>query len=160
MSEPPPPTTSKPEPDKEFLLALYKDQGDELRSRSQAEHLYTAAALGAFGAVSWGVAGLPGKSCASAIAGLVAAAGVFFVAETVIKKITGDHGNYALAKKARADISKRLTGLVNCADLIPEGAQDANTGPGYLDSIKIVHVSRWAAIAFCVAIAILKAIAG
>ena len=40
-------------PSKDVLLALLPEIGSALRARSEPEHLYTAAALGGFGAVAW-----------------------------------------------------------------------------------------------------------
>src|SRR5262245_35400829 len=40
------------------LIALLAEESTQLRFRSQGEHLYTAACLGAYGAFAWGVAAL------------------------------------------------------------------------------------------------------
>jgi hypothetical protein len=37
-----------------LLLTLLSEVTNELRSRRDPEHLYTAAAIGGFGAVTWG----------------------------------------------------------------------------------------------------------
>ena len=39
----------------DFSLMMLTEMGQELRNRTQAEHLYTAATIGSFGAAIWGV---------------------------------------------------------------------------------------------------------
>jgi hypothetical protein len=49
------------DPRQELLLGLLHEIGAGMRLRTEPEHLYTAASIAGFGAVSWGIAALPIK---------------------------------------------------------------------------------------------------
>jgi hypothetical protein len=40
----------------DILLAMLTELGQQERSRRDPEHIFTAAVIGAFGAIAWGVA--------------------------------------------------------------------------------------------------------
>ena len=82
-------------------LEWLKELGADLRARTQAEYLYTAAALALFGGVCWGVAALPKTGCWVAI-------GVAAVAVLISWKIAADHETYRTIWKARGIIIKRV----------------------------------------------------
>jgi hypothetical protein len=78
-------------------LEWLKEQGADLRARTQAEYLYTAAALAFYGGVCWGVGAAP-KS------GLLVAVGIAFVAGLISWKIAADHRTYSRIWRARGII--------------------------------------------------------
>ena len=82
-------------------LEWLKELGADLRARTQAEYLYTAAALALYGGVCWGVAALPKTGCWVAI-------GVAAVAVLISWKIAADHETYRTIWKARGIIINRL----------------------------------------------------
>ena len=92
-----------------------KEQGADLRARTQAEYLYTAAALAFYGGVCWGIGALP-KS------GWLAAIGVFIVAGLVSWKVYADHRTYRKIWLARGIIIRRLepSDLPPHSSLFPE----------------------------------------
>jgi hypothetical protein len=75
-------------------LEWLKEQGADLRARTQAEYLYTAAALAFYGGVCWGVGAVP-KS------GLPVAIGILIVAVLISGKIAADHRTYSRIWRAR-----------------------------------------------------------
>jgi hypothetical protein len=75
--------------DTSIRLELLKEQGADLRARTQAEYLYTAGALALFGGVCWGIP--PQQSCGSRV---LFAIGVVIVATLISWKIVADHEAY------------------------------------------------------------------
>jgi hypothetical protein len=163
----------------EVQLEWLKEQGADLRARTQAEYLYTAAALAFYGGVCWGVATLP-KS------GWLAVIVVVIVALLIAWKIDADHWTYRRIWIARGIIIKRLDEELSLeASFFPEPKDDdplkwpfnfkwlelgkwltdwltdkvfiPNTpkglrgepGPGYLISIVIVVGAGFVAALFC-----------
>lgn len=94
---------SSPSDHKDLQLNLLTELSAALRGRSEPEHLYTAAALGGFGAVAWGVAALqPEKYLSKAIyqrPGGVAALGTLLVATAIVLKICREHREICGDKK-------------------------------------------------------------
>src|SRR2546427_35418 len=82
-----------------LLFAIFEDLGEEVRKRRDPEYIYTAAAVGGFGAVSWGVASLSGANPQRILSGWadppsVAAFLTGGLAAAVIFKIIKDHRVY------------------------------------------------------------------
>jgi hypothetical protein len=142
---------------KDVLLVLLKELGDALRSRSEPEHLYTAAAVGGFGAVAWGVAALqPDKYLSRPFylrPAWLAAVGIFIVAAFIVKKIRREHGIYAEAKKEQARIGAILSSLEGATGIIPEYMLKEVAGPGYKGSQRIVITAAAVAACFCLSLA-------
>ncbi len=137
----------------QLLLVLLKEQGDELRYRSQPELLYTAAAVGSFGAVTWGVAALPVTNFPDRFIthpAAIAAMGVLLVASVLIAKACRDHIKHAYAKEARADICRQIASLPNCGGIIPDALMVKELGPGYRGSVLLVGAAATSSIVFCI----------
>src|ERR1700744_4036276 len=94
------------DPKGQLLLALLAEHSNEMRSQAQTEHVHTAAAVGAFGAVTWGVATVP-----EPIPAAVAVVGVVLVSWAVITKIRQSHETYSRLKAARARVCAELASL-------------------------------------------------
>lgn len=137
----------------DLLLVLLKEQGDELRSRSQPELLYTAAAIGSFGAVTWGVAALPNSNFPGRLMShpaALAAMGVFVVACVLIAKMCRDHIKHGYAKATRARVCDHLASIAGFGDLIPNALKIETLGPGYRGSVLLVAAAAMSSIVFCV----------
>ena len=134
------------------LLGFLSELGNDLRSRSEPEFVYTAAAIASFGAVSWGVAALRAAGT-TGTEPLVAAGGVLILAVAVISKIWREHGVYM---KMRTDIVRIAQELAETVDvtqeLIPGRLQRVGPGRGFLLSIFVVAMGALAAIAFCLSV--------
>ena len=92
-------------------LEWLKELGADLRARTQAEYLYTAAALALYGGVCWGIAA---QQCGRSR--VPVAIGIVIVAVLIVWKIIADHETYRRIWKARGIIVKRLEPL----ELAPE----------------------------------------
>jgi hypothetical protein len=138
-----------------LLLVLLKEQCDAMRARSEAEHLYTAAAVGSFGAVAWGVAALPSRYSGRVLMlpAIVAAIGIMAVAVLISIKIVGEHREYETAKRVRVTIAQGLDGLADNAGTIPDYMLKPKEGLGYRGSVWIVVGAALMAAGFCVSIA-------
>ena len=136
---------------------LLKEQCDAMRSRSEPEHLYTATAVGSFGAVAWGVAALtPDKYSSRPFMlrpALIAAVGIVVVAALIRRKIVREHGEYEKAKKARIAIAAKLANLGGDAGIIPDYMTSEKEGLGYKGSIWIVAGAAAVASLFCLSLA-------
>jgi len=140
-----------------ILPTLFAQITDELRSRRQAEYVYTGAALGSFGAVAWGVAALVAAARPSSPKywlfqpPIVAALGSLVVAVAVIFKICADHGNYAKLMTELGKYSKRVAAVFH-VDYLSKDLTEAKAGPGYRSSIYIVIAGALLAIAFSLSV--------
>jgi len=140
----------------ELRLMLLTELGAALRARSEPEHLYTAAALGGFGAVAWGVAALqPDKYLDKPFykrpAG-VAALGTLFVAVAIVAKIYREHRKFAEIKKEQARIATQLASLPGAAGIIPGNMLSPVAGKGFIWSIAVVVMAAVVAICFCLSL--------
>jgi hypothetical protein len=147
--------TTPPAPlDTKDLLLLLQELGAALRARSDPEHLYTAAALGSFGAVAWGVAALKPQDYLSrpiwTRPGTVAALGILLVALSVVRKIRREHKKYTETKKQYSLVATLLKSLPN-GDVIPNNWTDP-AGEGHKYSEWLVMVAAGAAILFCLSL--------
>ena len=135
-----------------LLLTLLMEQSNELRYRAQAEATYTAATVASFGATAWGVAAVASfKGNSSAI--LLAVFGIAALAGAVCWRIWTDHTRFANAKRARAEICRKLEALSSSySDAIPQPIKDAFAGRGHLSAMAIVIVAAIGAAIFCLAI--------
>jgi len=141
---------------KDLQLVLLTEMGHATRARSEPEHLYTAAALGSFAALAWGVAALHPETYSVrplwSRPAMVAAIGVALVASGVVIKIVREHGKFAEIKSEQARIAARLASLPGAAGIIPERILSPVAGKGYLYSIAVVVLPAIAAICFCMAV--------
>jgi hypothetical protein len=152
---PAPPPSSTPD-HKDLRLILFTELGVALRARSEPEHLYTAAAVGGFGAVAWGVAALhPDKYLSKPVykrpAG-VAALGTLLVATAIVVKICREHIKFAEIKKEQAQIATQLSSLSGAAGIIPENMLSPVAGRGFIWSLAVVIAAAVAAICFCLSL--------
>src|SRR5215212_12176671 len=91
-----------------ILLALLSEESAQLRFRSQAEHLYTAACLGAYGAFAWGVAALRNEDFFERPwwmrPAFIAAFAILASATLVIIRIFAEHGAYKVEQRNQAQL--------------------------------------------------------
>lgn len=154
-----PPTTIPPMTPQELItaqLSLLSEYGNDLRARSQPEYLYTAASLGAFGAVSWGVAAMSPTVYVSsdwwARPPIVAAAGIFVVAVSVLAKIWREHTNYGMVKAYRAAVANGLAAVPELKPLIAGTYTNRIAGRGAHVSGGMVILAGVSSIAFCLSV--------
>jgi hypothetical protein len=139
----------------EFLFALFEDLSEEIRKRRDPEYIFAAAAVGSFGAVSWGVASLSTSSSRYASfnwrsPAVVAAFSVGVLAVAVIFKIFKDHSVYVELRKEQIRIAAILaTHLAAGSDMLPDRYRRCGSSRGFLWSIFIVISAALGAIAFC-----------
>jgi len=143
---------------KDLQLVLLKELCDAMRARTEPEHLYTAAAVGSFGAVAWGVAALKPEQYLArpfylrpAAVGIV---GILIVALGICIKILREHGVYAEAKKALCQIAKQLDSLEGASGMIPAYILKEEAGSGFRYSIAVVVSAALGAVLFCLSLAI------
>jgi hypothetical protein len=160
-------------------LEWLREQGADLRARTQAEYLYTAAALALFGGVCWGI---PAQQ--SGLSRVLVAIGVVIVALLIVWKIIADHETYRKIWIARGIIIGTLepVKLPPKDSLFPEPEDNrprrwpwvewgerltaaylgpdtlvglrGEPGPGYLISIFIVLGAALLAALFCILLAL------
>lgn len=142
---------------RQLLLTLLTEQCESMRARSEPEHLYTAAAVGSFGAVAWGVAALnPDKYMQRALLlrpAFIAFVGILLVAELIRRKIVREHKEFEKAKKARAATAKKLNELVGDKALVPDYMMSEQEGMGYRGSMWIVIGAAIVSSLFCLSLA-------
>jgi uncharacterized membrane protein len=142
----------------DLLFAALQDLGEEVRKRRDSEYIYTAAAVGSFGAVSWGVASLSTAASqrivsAWATPASVAAIGTGLLAAAVVHKIYRDHDAYAGLRGEQVRIVKLLAGRLGVRDEdLPKQYREVGPGLGYLWSMTVVLVAAIGAIAFCLSV--------
>jgi len=150
--------TPDPSIHKDLLIALLAELSTALRARSDPEHVYTAAALGSFGAVAWGVAALQPDKYVSrpymARPAVVAGIGASIVAIAVIAKIFREHEKFAKVKVEQARILKQLSLLPGADEIVPIDMLSPKAGNGYIWSIAVILAGAVAAIAFCLSVSI------
>jgi hypothetical protein len=133
-------------------LNVLTELGADLRARPEPEHLYTAASIGAFGAVAWGIAALdPAKYGGIPWwrqPAIVAVFGVSVVAAAVTLKIGREHKKFDAIKKERARIASLIPGAES---IIPANWKEP-AGRGYLWSIFPIWGSAALAIGFSLAV--------
>jgi hypothetical protein len=139
---------------------LLQELGDEIRRRREPEHLYTAAAVGAFGAVAWGVATIATVQNANMSPvylhpAIVAAVGCILLAFALIAKVVREHRRYARLRREQIRIANWLADACSGSfhHQLPPGLQNgATAGCGYLGSILVIVSSAGLAAAFCVSV--------
>ena len=139
------------------LVALLAEVSAETRSRRDPEYLYSAASVGTFGAVAWGVAALTASRSREPWSlthpAFIAAVGILAIAFTVIVKVVREHQMYVDVRREQVRLAKLLiarTGLQE--DTLPPGLKSSGDGPGYWFSVAIVLVAAASTAAFCLAI--------
>jgi hypothetical protein len=140
---------------RDLRLLLFAELAEGLRARKEPEHLYTAAALGGFGAVAWGVAALQPRDYIGRPVyerpAAVAAIGILLVATAVVAKIWREHTKYAENKDTQNGIASDINATCG-GEIIPQNMR-MPAGSGWAWSIMVVIVAAFAAIAFCIAVA-------
>jgi hypothetical protein len=142
--------------DHQVLVALLADVGNELRSRRDPEHLYTAASVGAFGAVAWGVSTLAAAHIQGSRWGqppFVAAAGVVALALVVSRKIYRVHQDYVGLRAYQGQLARALCESLHVGhDAFPRSMLSGKAGSGHWGSILVVAVAALAAVWFCLSL--------
>jgi hypothetical protein len=128
-------------------LVWLEQLGADLRARTQAEYLYTAAAVAAFGGVCWGVAAQ--QNCCL---GYVAVLAIGLLAVAVWRKIWNDHKVYKDIWRDRVRIVGKLSQRPNSTDIFPDRIK-GEPGHGYRSSIAVLLAAAGGAILFCLVFA-------
>lgn len=161
-SEPPPPTSTDTPNQQGILQMLFQHVTEELRSRRQPEYIYTAAAVGAFGAIAWGVATLATLQIGvpnwrhPALTGIIA---IVMIAIPVIIKIRREHSHYIVLRKEQVDLIGTMAQECKLdEEMIPTGLKKSSiiVGRGHLLSIFIVTGAGLGATLFCASIWLLR----
>ncbi|HXN74026.1 MAG TPA: hypothetical protein VN861_15885 [Candidatus Acidoferrales bacterium] len=128
-----------------------------MRARSEAEHLYTAAAVAGFGAVAWGVAALQSEKyvCRPIYErpAVVAAIGILGVTVAIWSKIVREHKVFEETKEERIRIANLLEPPGGPTRIIPEYMFKESSGRGYVLSIAVLAVAAIAGMSFCLFLA-------
>lgn len=143
------------ENNKGLLLTLLSEIGAQKRQRSESQHIYSAAALGSFGAVTWGVAALQPTNFKDRVLthpALIAALGVLLVALVVIAKIRNDNETWGKIKADEARVAKLLSELPGADEMIPEDMMRKERGPGSRQPENVVKVAAAVAFLFCISL--------
>ena len=121
--------------------------GQDLRARTQAEYVYTAASIAMFGAVCGGVGGQRHHHQS-----LVFVAAVFILvgALAVTLKIWVNHKKYGKTWEARSLFIDRLSTRQELANLFPNRVRKQKPGRGFWYSLAVLWVPAVFAIIFCV----------
>ena len=130
-------------------LTWLEQLGADLRARTQAEYLYTAAAIAGFGGVCWGVAAQQNHYLGS-----VAAVAIFLLAVAIGFKIRSDHKAYEVVWRDRVKIVGKLSQRPNSTDIFPDRIK-GEPGHGYRSSIAVLLAAAVGAILFCLVFAII-----
>jgi hypothetical protein len=140
-----------------ILLALLAEESEQLRFRSQAEHLYTAACLGAYGAFAWGVAALQNPVFLTRPPlmrpAVVAALTIGFSAIVVIGRIFAEHWVYRTEKHNQAQLAEAISNLDGMLLLVPDRLRQRASVRGAFASAVVVGVAAIGATAFCLSLA-------
>jgi len=154
-----------------YLIARLNEAGAELRSRRDPEYVYTAAAVGSFGAFAWGVAALAAARISPVIPGVTAAIGILFITIAVAAKTWREHLKHEEQRLLMASIVLRIEARLNLATAAPqEGGEPAEprqelgglrkrcealllSQSGFAWSLWILGVTALAAMIFCLSIA-------
>ena len=130
-------------------LTWLEQLGADLRARTQAEYLYTAAAVAAFGGVCWGVAAQPNPKHCLAYAAILA---IGLLAAAVSFKIWRDHKVYKDIWRDRVRIVGKLSQRPNSTYIFPDQIK-GKPGRGYLSSWLVLLAAAVGAILFCLVFA-------
>jgi hypothetical protein len=157
LPPPKPSTTNEIERYLSVQIALLNEYSTAMRERSQPEYLYSAASVGSFGAVAWGVAALtPDKFCGRSFyfqPASVAALGIAFSSLAIFSKILREHKSYSDFKELRADAAKNIAEIGDIQYDIPEALKVKTSGSGYIWSLCVVLFFAISTIGFCMSIA-------
>lgn len=141
-----------------MLSDLFQNLCAELRARRDAEHLYTAALVGALGAVSWGVATLATTSSSAAPywrhPALAGALACFLMAAGVLAKIYREHTVYVRLRLEQVTLVTLFAASAGVPEKeLPVGLRPGGkAGKGYRYSCAIVILSTIGAIYFCLTV--------
>jgi hypothetical protein len=150
-------------PDEQTRLSaislLLQEVGTELRSRREPEHLYTAALVGALGAVAWGAATIATVQNVETIPfwkhpAIVGAFACVVIAVAVWIKVRKEHKGYVELRGEHI----RLAGLFATQagleqDQLPAGLRTGTvSGNGHVYSGIVIFASAIASFAFCIAV--------
>jgi hypothetical protein len=141
----------------DILLALLAEESTQLRFRSQGEHLYTAACLGAYGAFAWGVAALHNedffKRPLLMRPAFLAALAIAASAILVIARIFVEHSAYRVEKGNQAQLADAISKLDGMPPLVPDRLLRTVAGKGAHASAAVVAIAAIGSIAFCILLA-------
>ena len=130
-------------------LAWLAKSGAGLRARTQAEYIYTAAAVAMFGAVCGGVAAQADHLLVRKQLSVAAAGVIILVTLAVLLKIWQDHKVYRDIWHNRAENVAALVANLGASSIFPKDVQNSRTGRGYIWSMLVLVVAAVAALVFC-----------
>jgi len=145
------------------LAIFLQDHGQEIRSRRDPEHIYTAALVGAVGALAWGVATVGAIFPSASIPwwrhpAIVGAIACLVMASFVTLKIIREYRVHLILRKEQVRLASLLadeTGVLRPE--VPAGLQSTSgVGLGHQLSITIIMVTAVSAGLFCVSIYLLS----
>ena len=150
-------------PDAESRLAtlslLLQEISAELRSRRDPEHLYTAALIGALGAVAWGVATIATVEALTKTVfwqhpALVGAFACLVMSIGVWLKVQREHNGYVNLRKDHVRIAALVASAagIEQSELSQGLRQDQIAGNGHLYSGIVIASSAVASFLFCLSI--------
>jgi len=145
------------------LSILFQDICAEVRARRDPEYVYTAATIGALGAVAWGVATIATVQGVEsvppwrhpAMAGAVASV---LLTWAVWKKIQREHGIYVLLRAEQV----RIAGLLAAETGVQQGELPSglrlgiSVGAGHRASGLVIGSTCLATVLFCLSIWLLR----
>lgn len=140
--------------DQQLLLTLIQEHTDELRSRREAEHIYTGAAVGVFIAVTIGVATVQPTDCRHFLyVSWAALLGILIMAGSVTAKVLVEHQKYDGLMGELKEIAENVKRHFPSGDtLLPHGFTRGHAGTGYWWSLGVLWAAAVAAAAMTVSI--------
>jgi len=145
------------------LSVLFQDIGSEVRARRDPEYLYTAATIGALGALAWGVATIATVQGAGgipswrhpAVAGAVAS---LMLTWAVWQKIQREHGIYVALRAEQLRIAGLLAEATGVSqEELPTGLRlGVTAGAGHRASGVVIGSTCAATVLFCLSIWLLR----
>lgn len=150
--------------EKQEQIAAYRllvsEISAEIRSRRDPEHIFTAAVVGALGAVAWGVAATASLSSVCHLPTLqhpavVGIATILLMAGPVLSRIIRENGLYRALRREQVRINTHYIKLVGLSETdLPPGLRSngETNGKGYWFSSAIVILSTIGTLLFCLSI--------
>ena len=136
---------------KDILIALLAELGAAKRARSEPEYIFTAAAVGTFGALCWGVATLSRSDFLDMFwthPALIAFGYIIGVSIALTAKIYNDHGKFMATRDDQANVARNLNEIA--PDLVPLSLRSPpSKAIGFLYTLGFLWVAAAFSAAFC-----------
>ena len=141
--------TARANRDIEIQIAVFNEMSTAMRHQSQAEYIYTAAAVAGYGGICLGVASLPPTIPVTWIS-WTAAAFIFILSFTIYEAISHNHGIYKRTQASRASVVLLLAASVKDSAFIPAVWKNPRKPTGVWRAYGILGVSTLGAAVFCI----------